>query len=75
MKIETFQQLRNRIPSRILEKAIWGMLPKGSLGRQYYKRLFIYSDNKINYKKTANNDIHEIPMNLAESNNWIKVEV
>ena len=60
---------------RILEKAIWGMLPKGSLGRQYYKRLFIYSDNKINYKKTANNDIHEIPMNLAESNNWIKVEV
>ena len=51
------------------------MLPKGSLGRQYYKRLFIYSDNKINYKKTANNDIHEIPMNLAESNNWIKVEV
>ena len=75
LKIETFQQLRNRIPSRILEKSIWGMLPKGSLGRQYYKRLFIYSDNKINYKKTANNDIHEIPMNLAESNNWIKVEV
>jgi len=75
LKTETFQQLRNRIPSRILEKAIWGMLPKGSLGRQYYKRLFIYSDNKINYKKTANNDIQEIPMNLAESNNWIKVEV
>ena len=75
LKIETFQQLRNRIPSRILEKSIWGMLPKGSLGRQYYKRLFIYSDNKINYKKTANNETQEIPLEVAESNNWIKVEV
>ena len=27
------------------------MLPKGVLGRQYYRRLFVYSDNKINYKK------------------------
>jgi ribosomal protein L13 len=51
------------------------MLPKGSLGRQYYKRLFIYSDNKINYKKTANNETQEIPLEVAESNNWIKVEV
>jgi large subunit ribosomal protein L13 len=75
LKIETFQQLRNRIPSRILEKSIWGMLPKGSLGRQYYKRLFIYSDNKINYKKTTTNEPQEIPMDLVESNNWIKVEV
>jgi len=75
LKIETFQQLRNRIPSRILEKSIWGMLLKGSLGRQYYKRLFIYSDNKINYKKTANNETQEIPLEVAESNNWIKVEV
>ena len=75
LKIETFQQLRNRIPSRILEKSIWGMLPKGSLGRQYYKRLFIYSDNKINYKKTSNNETQEIPLEVAESNNWIKVEV
>jgi ribosomal protein L13 len=51
------------------------MLPKGSLGRQYYKRLFIYSDNKINYKKTTTNEPQEIPMDLVESNNWIKVEV
>ena len=75
LKIETFQQLRNRIPARILEKSIWGMLPKGSLGRQYYKRLFIYSDNKINYKKTTNNEAQQISLDLVESNNWIKVEV
>ena len=51
------------------------MLPKGVLGRQYYKRLFIYSDNKINYKKTSDNQTREIPMDLMEANNWIKVEV
>ena len=49
LKIESFQDLQKRIPSRIVEKAIWGMLPKGVLGREYYRRLYIYSDNKINY--------------------------
>lgn len=43
LKTESFKQLRNRIPSRILEKAIWGMLPKGILGRNYYRRLYIYT--------------------------------
>ena len=72
LKIETFKQLKNRIPSRILEKSIWGMLPKGVLGREYYKRLFIYSDNKINYKK---NSKEETSLELNLSNNWIKVEI
>lgn len=72
LKIETFKQLKNRIPSRILEKSIWGMLPKGVLGREYYKRLFIYSDNKINYKK---NNKEETSLELNLSNNWIKVEI
>eukprot|EP01035_Chromulina_nebulosa_P020088 gene20088-26084_t len=33
LKVETFLQLQKRIPSRIVEKAIWGMLPKNYLGR------------------------------------------
>ena len=75
LKIETFKQLKNRIPTRILEKSIWGMLPKGVLGREYYKRLFIYSDNKINYVKTASGETREIPLELSSSNNWIKFEI
>jgi len=67
LKIETFKQLKNRIPSRILEKSIWGMLPKGVLGREYYKRLFIYSDNKINYLKASNDEF--------DNNKWIKIEI
>lgn len=47
LKIETFKQLKNRIPAKIIEKAVWGMLPKGVLGRNYYRRLFVYCDNKI----------------------------
>lgn len=51
LKVESFRQLRNRIPSRIVEKAIWGMLPKGVLGREYYRRLYVYSHDNIMYKK------------------------
>jgi large subunit ribosomal protein L13 len=47
LKIESFKQLKMRIPIRILEKAIKGMLPKGVLGRQYFRRLFVYEGNDI----------------------------
>jgi len=73
LKIETFTQLKNRIPTRILEEAIWGMLPKGVLGREYYRRLYIYSSDKINYQKGKNNDDSN-SVNEFEKN-WIKVEV
>jgi large subunit ribosomal protein L13 len=41
MKVETFKQLQARIPERIIEKAIWGMLPKGRLGRRIKHNLFV----------------------------------
>ena len=75
LKVENFKSLKERIPSRIIEKAIWGMLPKGVLGRQYYRRLFVYSDNQINYKKNKNGETKSIPIEVADSNNWIKVEI
>jgi large subunit ribosomal protein L13 len=77
LKIETFKQLQNRIPSRIIEEAVWGMLPKGALGRQYYRRLFIYSDNKINYLKKGKDgkSTSSISLNEVSSNNWIQVNL
>jgi large subunit ribosomal protein L13 len=74
LKVETFKQVKERVPTRILEKAIWGMLPKGVLGREYYRRLYIYCDDKINYVKN-NNETKVIPLELADSNNWIKVDI
>ena len=71
LKIERFKDLKARIPNRILERAIWGMLPKGVLGRQYYRRLYVYADNKILYG-TEN---LEKEKNLMISKNWIEVKI
>ena len=42
MKVENFQSLQNRIPERIIEKAIKGMLPHNALGRQLFRKLKVY---------------------------------
>lgn len=42
MKVETFAKLQNRIPERIIEKAVKGMLPKNSLGRKLFTKLKVY---------------------------------
>ncbi len=42
MKTETFAHLQARIPERIVEKAIKGMLPHNSLGRQLFRKLKVY---------------------------------
>ena len=33
-------------PIEMVERAVWGMLPKGSLGRKMYKKLFVYTGNE-----------------------------
>lgn len=43
MKTETFDQLQRRIPNRIIEKAVKGMLPKNRLGRRLNRKLFVYA--------------------------------
>jgi len=43
MKVETFDKLQKRIPERIVEQAIRGMLPKNSLGRQLFTKLKVYA--------------------------------
>ncbi|CAK9170971.1 unnamed protein product [Ilex paraguariensis] len=42
MKVETFDQLQQRIPERIVEHAVRGMLPKGRLGRALFNHLKVY---------------------------------
>ena len=43
MKTETFNQLQQRIPERIVEKAVKGMLPKNTLGRKLFTKLKVYT--------------------------------
>lgn len=42
LKTETFKELQKRLPTRILEKSIKGMLPKGALGRRLFTHLKVY---------------------------------
>jgi len=46
IKSETFNSLRQRKPEKIVERAVWGMLPKNRLGRSMLKKLHVYSNNE-----------------------------
>ncbi len=41
-KEETAESLLKRRPEVVIERAVKGMLPKNRLGRQMYKKLFVY---------------------------------
>ncbi|MDF5709550.1 MAG: 50S ribosomal protein L13 [Nostoc sp. S4] len=43
MKTETFAKLQQRLPERIIEHAVKGMLPKNSLGKQLFTKLKVYA--------------------------------
>jgi large subunit ribosomal protein L13 len=43
MKVESFEKLQARLPERIIEKAVKGMLPHTSLGRQQFTKLKVYA--------------------------------
>jgi large subunit ribosomal protein L13 len=46
MKTETFEHLQARLPERIVEKAIKGMLPHNALGRQLFRKLKVYKGSE-----------------------------
>ena len=43
MKETTLKEMLADKPERVIELAVKGMLPKGPLGRQMYKKLFVYA--------------------------------
>jgi large subunit ribosomal protein L13 len=43
IKTKTAQQLLDRHPTDLIKRAVWGMLPKGPLGRRIYKKLKVYA--------------------------------
>ena len=46
LTIETFKELKKRLPSRLIEKSVKGMLPKGSLGRELFTKLKVYKGSE-----------------------------
>lgn len=46
MKVETFEKLQARVPERIVEQAVKGMLPKNTLGRKLFTKLKVYTGSE-----------------------------
>ena len=43
LKSRTYAEVLQRRPEHLIEKVIWGMLPKTKLGRAMYKKLKVYA--------------------------------
>jgi large subunit ribosomal protein L13 len=61
MKRETAADRRRRRPSKMVEEAVWGMLPKGPLGRKQLKKLKVYAgpDHPHQAQKPATLDANQ----------------
>ena len=46
LRERTARTMREDYPVEMIERAVKGMLPKGRLGRQMYKKLFVYAGNE-----------------------------
>ena len=42
LKTLTYGQILDRRPERLIERVVWGMLPKTKLGRAMYRKLKVY---------------------------------
>jgi large subunit ribosomal protein L13 len=67
MKTETFDQLQSRIPERIVEKAVKGMLPKNSLGRKLFTKLKVYAGTEHPHasQNPQNLTVNTVPNNTS----------
>ena len=46
LRERTAREMLENYPVEMLERAVKGMLPKGRLGRQMYKKLFVYAGSE-----------------------------
>jgi large subunit ribosomal protein L13 len=53
----TAEKLLARNPVELIERAVWGMLPKGPLGRRIYKKLKVYASDKHPHAAQTPNEL------------------
>ena len=46
LRERTAREMKENYPVEMIERAVKGMLPKGRLGRQMYKKLFVYAESE-----------------------------
>ena len=50
LRERTAKEMKENYPVEMVERAVKGMVPKGRLGRQMYKKLFVYEGSEHNQK-------------------------
>ena len=50
IKARTAKEMLEKKPEKIIEKAVWGMLPKNTLGREMIKKLKVYTGSEHPHK-------------------------
>ncbi len=53
IKAQTAKSMMEKTPQKIIEKAVWGMLPKNTLGKQMLKKLKVYKGAEHPHKAQA----------------------
>ena len=53
IKAQTAKTMIDKRPEKIIEKAVWGMLPKNTLGKQMLKKLKVYKGAEHPHKAQA----------------------
>ena len=50
LKETTLREMKEKKPEKVIENAVKGMLPKGPLGAQMYKKLHVYAGPEHNHQ-------------------------
>ena len=50
LRTRTAGEMLKNYPEEMVTRCIWGMIPKGRLGRQMIKKLFVYKDEKHSHE-------------------------
>ena len=53
IKAQSAKSMIDKTPEKIIEKAVWGMLPKNTLGKQMLKKLKVYKGAEHPHKAQA----------------------
>ena len=49
LRVRKASEMIEKYPVEMVERAVKGMLPNGPLGRDMYRKLFVYADDKHNH--------------------------
>lgn len=65
LRVRSAGEMITNYPVEMVERAVWGMIPKGRLGRQMIKKLFVYAGP--DHKHSAQQPV-ELPLRYIGGN-------